>query len=112
MYKNMDLSFADSYKFVYKRLVDDLLEIFCRRENDYELIYNYYHNNDFLVKNYKNIDYFNNKNNQIAKKKFYFESLIIYSIGVFLGIYTSNFDEKMNILLNIISLEIGICFYF
>jgi len=112
MYKNMDLSFDASYKLVYKSLVDELLETFCRRENDYELIYNYYHNNNFLVENCTNINYFNYKNNQIAYKKFYYESLIIYSRGLFPGIYTSNLDEIMNISLNIFFLEIGICFYF
>lgn len=112
MYKNMDLSFEDSYKFVYKILVDDLLETSCKREKDYELIYNYYHNNDFLVENCTNINCYNYINDQIDKKKLYFDSLTIYFRGIFLGIYTSNFDEKMNILLNINSSKDGIYYFY
>ncbi|MGD1815742.1 MAG: hypothetical protein ACPKNR_01800 [Pleomorphochaeta sp.] len=104
---NMELSFEESYEFLFKNLIDELLETHCKRENEYELFYNYYHNQDFKIENCKN-----NNSYRHSKNKARFVKLFSYlSTDLILGLYSSNFHTKMNINLNMVFSESGIIFF-
>lgn len=109
---NMELSFIESYNFVLKNLTDRLLETYCKSENNYELIYNYYHNNELLILNNKNIDFFNYRNTQQANDEVFFETYHFFTRTLFPGIYTSNLEKGKDVSLDIFFSEIDTRFYF